>query len=117
MAGTCSGTVSVTSIIGSASFSSTPPGAELFIDGADQGVKTPSAVTNLPAGTHTFMLKLIGYNDATGSFTITAGQTATVAVSLTPVKKGGAGTLIGLTLLGIGALGAVVFATRKKPQS
>jgi len=42
--------------------------------------------------------------------------TGTVNVSPAPVKKEGeAGTLIGLTLLAAGALGAVIFATRKKP--
>jgi len=137
---------------GSASFSSTPAGAKIFIDGSDQGFATPYTITNIPAGSHTFTLQLAGYNDFTGSFTITAGQTTTVSVSLTPViimkwkcsgtpnytctqaadgtynsqaecqaaciappPTTGSGASILIGLLGIGVLGAVVFATRKRP--
>jgi len=35
-----------------------------------------------------------------------------------PIKKGiGAGTMLGLTLLGVGILGAVIFGTREKKET
>ena len=51
----------------------------------------------------------------TGSVDLGAGERVLVLIVLTPVKKGiGAGTILGVTLLGIGILGAVLFATREK---
>ena len=70
--------------IGSISFASTPAGAEIFLDGADQGAKTPYTISNVPVGTHAYTLKLAGYNDYTGSIGVALNQTATVSAALTP---------------------------------
>lgn len=66
---------------GNVSFSSIPPGAEIFIDGMDQLTTTPNTITGLSPGTHTYELILVGYNTATGSFTISSGQTTVVPIS------------------------------------
>lgn len=68
---------------GSLSFFSTPPGAVIFIDGTDQGVRTPSTLTGLTAGTHDVKLTLAGYLDWIGTVTVTAGQTAYLNPALT----------------------------------
>ena len=70
---------------GSVQFVSVPVGAEIFLDGADQGVRTPFTVTSIPAGGHTFTLKLAGYNDASGSVTVIGGSTVQVYMALSPV--------------------------------
>ena len=173
---------------GSASFSSTPPGAEIFIDGSDQGVMTPATITSIPTGSHDYTLKLAGFLDSTGTVQVVENQTITVSTQLIPVEgciyfitsvpgakiyvdnvdtgkvtpalvcglslathtymlvlpgyavitgsvvlgtgqgatitgtlvreaKKGAGALVLVTLLGLGALGAVIFATREKKQT
>lgn len=97
---------------GSISFLSTPPGAEIFLDGKDQNIKTPATITDVPAGTHKYALKLSNYKDYTGSVQVQENQTAKVSAIFE--KEGiGTGTLIGITLLGAGVLGAVVYATRR----
>lgn len=100
---------------GSLDISSIPIGADIFIDGGDIGIKTPATITNLPAGSHAYRLALSGYSDATGTFTITAGQTAQVSATL--IQKGvGAGAIIGLGLLGAGIMGAVILNSGQKNQ-
>ena len=42
-----------------------PPGAEIAIDGSPVGRMTPATITSLPAGTHTIRLQLAGYAPAT----------------------------------------------------
>ena len=106
----CSVTVAPTT--GSISFASSPSGATIYIDGTLQTPKTPSTISNITPGSHTYTLSLSGYNNATGSVTVTAGQTATVSVTLTPTVTTGSiafssspsganiyldGTLVGMT--------------------
>lgn len=79
---------SVTYLIptGSASFTSSPTGAAIWVDSIDKGVNTPGTVPNLYAGTHNYTLKLTGYQDATGTFNVSYGLTTTVPlVTLTPL--------------------------------
>jgi len=104
--------------IGTLEISSTPAGARVFIDGADVQKVTPATITNLSSGDHTYKLVLSGYKDATGTSTIEPGKTTTVTVPLTKTEaKAGAGMFLGISLLGLGVLGAVVVATReKKPE-
>lgn len=69
---------------GSASFTSAPPGAEIFIDNVDQTVTTPSGtITGLTPGAnnHTYKLTLFGYADATGTFSISPDTNTPVSVT------------------------------------
>ena len=70
---------------GSISFISYPGGGEVFIDGMDQGIKTPAVVTDVPTGMHTFTVRLEGYNDFSGTVEVLENQTVNVPPAiLTP---------------------------------
>jgi TonB-linked SusC/RagA family outer membrane protein len=64
------------------------PGAEVHIQGTDLRMITNEQgrylIMNVPAGTHTLRVELLGYNTVTRQFTATAGQTTTVNVTLDP---------------------------------
>ena len=93
------------------------PGAKIYVDNVDTGKVTPSSICGLSPGTHTYRLELSGYVSVTGSVDLGAGERVLVSIVLTPVKKGiGAGTILGVTVLSIGILGAVLFSTREKKQ-
>ncbi len=70
---------------GSISFNSIPSGADIYLDNILQSNKTNTIITDVLAGIHSYTLKLTGYNDATGTVTVTAGLTSTVSRTLTPV--------------------------------
>jgi len=100
--------------IGALEISSVPAGARVFIDGIDAQKVTPATITNPAAGEHTYRLALPGYNDHAGKFTIETGKTTPVSVTL--AKSAGVG-IMGISLLGLGVIGAVVYASREnKPE-
>ncbi len=68
---------------GTLNISSTPAGAEIFIDNQDQGKVTPQVIKNIPAGSHQLRLTLSGYEPYSTAFTITAGATTTLNPTLT----------------------------------
>ena len=70
---------------GDVQFVSVPSNAEIFIDGITTTQKTPMTVTDIPAGSHKWMLKLVGYNDSNGNVTVPSGGSASVYVTMTPV--------------------------------
>jgi hypothetical protein len=53
---------------------STPKGAEIFVDGSDTGDVTPARV-QVPAGIHTIMVRLDGYQQARRTFQASVGGT------------------------------------------
>jgi hypothetical protein len=101
--------------LGSLSVKTEPAGAFIFIDGVQRGV-TPATIPGIPAGTHTLLLKLDGYQDISTPVTIAAGKTqeyssamakvsATAAAApadttVTPKKSPGFAFLIALAGLG-----------------
>jgi TonB-linked SusC/RagA family outer membrane protein len=64
------------------------PGAEVHIQGTDHRMITNEQgrymLMNVPAGTHTLRMQLLGYNAVTRQFTVTAGQTSTVNLTVEP---------------------------------
>lgn len=64
--------------------STSPPGAEISIDGIPAGRMTPATISSLPAGTHTVRLQLAGYAPAEATVTVTAKETATLSLPLAP---------------------------------
>lgn len=87
---------------GSVSFVSYPQGAEIFMDGVDQVIKTPAIVTDVPAGGHEYVLKLAGYKDSQGSTIVLEGATSGVTVNLIPASDNG--LIAGAALMGAGVL-------------
>ena len=74
-----------TDVTGMLSISSSPTGAEVFIDGPSTGQNTNTTIATLVPGNHTFTLKLNNYSNTVGSFTIIAGMTTYVYTVLSPL--------------------------------
>jgi hypothetical protein len=68
---------------GSIQVNSSPTGAKVYLDGADTGEVTNTTLTNVAAGSHTVKLTKDGYSDKEQSVSVSAGQTATVDLTLT----------------------------------
>ena len=66
---------------GNLQVSSSPSGADIYIDGNYYG-HTPRTVGNLVPGSHSVLLRLAGYQDWTGMVSIVAGSTTTISPSL-----------------------------------
>ncbi len=68
-------------------FTSSPPGARIFIDTTlatvtDTGFVTPKLICNLGLWQHCYKLVLVGYEDKTGCITLITGEGETVADTL-----------------------------------
>jgi|GEM_PF-2459611 len=70
-------------VYGSIQVLSSPTGAQVFLDGSDTGSTTNTTLTNVSPGSHTVDLVMEGYEDDQVFVSVTAGQTATVSVTLT----------------------------------
>ncbi len=66
---------------GSIQVSSSPTGAEVFLDGTDKGT-APQTISNVTVGSHTIKLTKEGYRDYTETVNVVGGQTATVNATL-----------------------------------
>ena len=66
-----------------------PSGANIYINGTYAG-KSPGSF-EVSAGSYTVKAQLAGYNDATQSVTVAAGETKNVNITLTPAGGGGKG--------------------------
>jgi hypothetical protein len=74
----------ISSSVGSLYITSTPSGAQLYVDSSYRGT-TPTTVGSLAPGAHTVLLRLSGYQDFSGTATIYAGQTTTMSANLVQV--------------------------------
>ncbi len=74
---------------GSISVTSTPEGAAIALDGADSGSVTPFTFDNLVPGDHTVAVSLEGYNSASATVTVIAGETAPVDFQLVAIPQTG----------------------------
>lgn len=116
-------------MLGSLSVKTEPAGAFIFIDGVQRGV-TPATIPGIPAGSHTLLLKLEGYQDITTPVTISAGKTQeyssgmakaaaapvpapTAAAETTATAKKSPGFAV---VAGLAALGAVLFMRRVRAE-
>jgi len=97
---------------GTLSVSSTPAGANVFVDNVLKGV-TPITLTNIPMGDHKILLRLNGYQDYTITQQVNAGAANTITTTLNPVgtpEPTKSGTL---PLVIIGALALIgLYASR-----
>jgi PKD repeat protein len=70
---------------GSISVNSVPTGALIFLDGVSTGQTTNSLLTGIAPGTHSVLLNLTGYYNASQQVTVNSGQTAIVSFTLVPI--------------------------------
>jgi hypothetical protein len=69
---------------GSIKISSSPSGAEVYLDNEYHGT-TPNTISAVPAGNHTVEIRDRGYKTWFQNITVTSGSTASVSPSLVPV--------------------------------
>lgn len=70
---------------GTVSFTSTPSGAEVFLNGRSLGT-TPTGSVTLDEGSYEARYSLPGYQETTVSFSVSGGQTQTVSTELTSLR-------------------------------
>jgi len=95
-----------TSSIGGLSVSSTPSGANVYVDNAFQGI-TPLTMNDITAGSHTLLIQMAGYQDYVATVQVNKGATNTVSAALSPVatptqKSGALPVAAGIALVIIG---------------
>jgi hypothetical protein len=110
-AGTTSPVTAAPSGTGSLSVLSTPPGANVYLDGEKVGT-TPVTVPGVAPGTHRLLLTLTGYNDISQPVEITAGSDKEVSIVF-PKKTPGFALPVSLAAL---AFGVLVLAGRTKSR-
>jgi hypothetical protein len=71
---------------GSLSVTTSPPGAQVYVDGGMKGI-TPTTIPGLSSGAHSIVLKMEGYQDITTSITITTGQVSEYSTGLSSNAK------------------------------
>ena len=69
---------------GSVTITSTPSGAEVYLDKEYRGT-TPTTINALPSGNHTVEVRERGYKTWSQDVTVTSGSTVSVSPSLVPV--------------------------------
>lgn len=69
-------------LYGNVSVSTTPPGAQIWVDRVNIGAVTPNIIENLTQGDHIIQLKLAGYRDYSRTFRVAGGQTFVINTSL-----------------------------------
>lgn len=81
---------------------SNPPGANVYLDGQSSGT-TPFTIPNVNPGTHTILLTMQGYSDASRTVEVTAGSQNQISVDLIGGKKtpGFEAVLVVLSVLGL----------------
>lgn len=70
---------------GSVNFSSEPQGAMIYIDNIDTRISTPAMIDSIPIGTHSYTLKLDGYEDYSGTIEILKNSVSYISVVLIPL--------------------------------
>jgi hypothetical protein len=72
------------SATGGLTVSSTPSGAQVFLDNAFIGI-TPLTLESVASGTHTVTIRMDGYEEYSTTTPVNAGATSTVSAALTAV--------------------------------
>ncbi len=70
-------------LTGIISISSLPSGASAYVDGVSKGI-TPITISDVPVGSHAVKVTLPGYEDWSGSVTVSTGLTTTISPTLIP---------------------------------
>ena len=80
----CGCTTSLPEKTGSIKITSSPSGAEVYLDNEYHGI-TPNTINAVPAGNHTIEIREGGYKNWSQNITVTSGSTASVSPSLVPL--------------------------------
>ena len=98
---------------GEISISSTPSGANVFVDNEYKGI-TPVTIPGVASGTRDVLLRLTGYQDNEDQVNVPAGGTATVSVAMKPEGEAKATPGFGITaaFAALGISGLVVARRR-----
>jgi hypothetical protein len=103
-----------------AQISSTPSGAEVYINNVYVGI-TPLTFMNVAPGQYAVELRLAGYNTFSTTGEVTPGQNVQVFAALspsapvtTPTTKASASTVMVVMALGITSLAGILMSRRKK---
>jgi hypothetical protein len=102
---------------GSIAISSSPNGAEVYLDNVYQGI-TPMNIDSVTPGIHSLLLNLNGYQDYSSQIQVVAGQTTQVSATLqetvtpTPTPTTGSAPIVGLAAVAI-----LVLLVRRKPEN
>ena len=88
---------------------SNPAGAQIWLDGVNTAQVTPDTIKNLDDGVYSVTLKLMDYNDATFSVSVTSGQTSNLT-NIVLVSN------ISTTLFGIVKIYETVGSTEQQPS-
>ncbi|MFA6129319.1 MAG: PEGA domain-containing protein [Bacteroidales bacterium] len=103
--------------VGEVSVSSTPAGANVFIDNNFVGI-SPLTLKAIPVGSHIVMVRLTGYQDYEVTTAVNAGATSTVVVGLSPAIPTTPQRSGSISLMACGALLVLaLFSIRKNQQS
>jgi hypothetical protein len=94
---------------GSIAVSSSPSGANVYLNNAFKGL-SPLTLENLAPGTYTVLLKLSGFQDWQASTQVTAGQTSQLSATLLPAATPTPTASGSLPVAVFGALGLLAFA-------
>ena len=79
--------VSEQAAFGSVKVSSTPSGATIWLDGKNTRKTTPEILEELTPGKHNVKMVLDGYEDYTGSITVTSGKRTELSKTLTSKQE------------------------------
>jgi hypothetical protein len=106
---------------GSIKISSTPSGAEVYVDSVYKGL-TPYTFTNVNTGSHSIELTLSGYDSQTKSVTVTANQMSQVSFTLkategSPCDDGNPCTVNDVIKGGVCTPGAPLTCDDKNPNT
>jgi hypothetical protein len=104
---------STPSSTGSMSISSSPSGANIFVDNNFVGI-SPLTTGDIASGDHTVTFKMDGYQEYTTTALVNAGTTSTVSAALIPVTPTPKSPAPVMTVLG--ALGILGFILGRKPE-
>ncbi|HOD86015.1 MAG TPA: PEGA domain-containing protein [Methanoculleus sp.] len=100
------------STTGSISVTSSPAGAQVYIDNVYRGI-TPLTLDGIPTGTHQVRLALAGYSDYSTTVEVGAGSTSSASASLSPIQTPGTGMAPFAAVGALGLIGLLVAMRRR----
>ncbi|MDD4126515.1 MAG: PEGA domain-containing protein, partial [Methanomicrobium sp.] len=99
-------------LTGSIYISSQPLGANAYVDNVYKGI-TAITIPDIPTGNHEVTLRLSGYDDSTGTVSVSAGGTATVSVDMKTASKAKASPGFGMVMAFFSVMTAFIVFKRR----